>query len=373
MGANTEMDDVSAIVLQQADRLFQQHTTKDILTAADRGEWSAPLWRALEDAGLPLALVGEAAGGVGLESGDVAHLIRRAAYYSVPLPLAETIVANRMWVDAGGELLTEAMTFAPTNPRDRVDLARSNVDTVLRGTAHSVPWGAQAGGVLVFARDRDGRGFLCLVRPDQIKSNKLRRNVAYEPRDEIGLDGVVLDKDSIRPAPVYLQGNGLMAYGAAIRVQQMIGGMERCLDYALTYANERVQFGRPIGKLQAVQHMLAIAAGHFAAASAAADALLESECLGDDDFAVAIAKSRCGEAAGQVAAVCHQVHGAMGFTQEHPLHFATRRLWAWRDEWGGESYWQERIGRLICEHGGEGFWPRLADPKVQSETGSAGT
>src|SRR5207248_4651288 len=57
----------------------------------------------------------------------------------------------------------------------------------------------------------------------------------------------------------------------------------------------------------------------------------------------------------------YQVHGAMGFTQEHPLHFATRRLWAWRDEWGAESYWQERIGRMICAAGGEGFWPLLAD------------
>lgn len=96
-------------------------------------------------------------------------------------------------------------------------------------------------------------------------------------------------------------------------------------------------------------------------ASAAADALLDSERLGDDEFSVAIAKARVGEAAGHVAAICHQVHGAMGFTQEHPLHFSTRRLWAWRDEWGAETYWQEQIGRIVCAQGGEGFWPLLAD------------
>jgi acyl-CoA dehydrogenase len=107
------------------------------------------------------------------------------------------------------------------------------------------------------------------------------------------------------------------------------------MDYALTYANERVQFGRPIGKFQAVQHMLAIAAGHFASATAAADALLETERLGEELFAAAIAKARCSEAAGQVAAICHQVHGAMGFTQDHPLHFASRRLWAWSERLGG--------------------------------------
>jgi acyl-CoA dehydrogenase len=77
------------------------------------------------------------------------------------------------------------------------------------------------------------------------------------------------------------------------------------------------------------------------------------------DFAVAVAKARAGEAAGKVAEVVHQVHGAMGFTQEHPLHFATRRLWSWRDEFGNEAYWQERIGRLVCARGGDALWPLL--------------
>jgi acyl-CoA dehydrogenase len=72
-----------------------------------------------------------------------------------------------------------------------------------------------------------------------------------------------------------------------------------------------------------------------------------------------------------VAAVCQQVHGAMGFTQEHPLHFASRRLWSWRDEWGAETYWQEMIGRAICAVGGEGFWPLLVDPKVDPKVSDA--
>ena len=69
------MVDMSAIVLEQADRLFQQHVNKSILSEADGGTWPAPLWTALEDAGLPLALVPEAAGGVGLAVGEVANLI----------------------------------------------------------------------------------------------------------------------------------------------------------------------------------------------------------------------------------------------------------------------------------------------------------
>jgi acyl-CoA dehydrogenase len=90
------MEDMSVIVLEQADRLFQHHVNKAILSEADGGKWPASLWTALEDAGLPLALVPESAGGAGLAAGVVARLIRRAAFYSVPLPLAETMVANRL-------------------------------------------------------------------------------------------------------------------------------------------------------------------------------------------------------------------------------------------------------------------------------------
>ncbi len=358
------MEDISAIVREQADRLFQQHIDKNILSSADGGKWPTALWAAIEDAGLPLALVPEAAGGVGLGAGDAAGLIRLAAYYSVPLPLAETMMANRLWVDAGGDALPDAVTLAPVNSRDRLLVTQAPAGMILRGIAHHIPWGVEAGTILVFARDSSGSGFLCRVPSNSALRNTKRRNVAGEPRDDMQFDSIEVAAGDIRPAPNYLAADGLLTYGAAIRVQQMIGGMERCMDYALAYASERVQFGRAIGKFQAIQHMLAVAAGHLAAASATADALLETQRLADDAFAVAIAKARCGEAAGHIAAVCHQVHGAMGFTQEHPLHFASRRLWAWRDEWEAESFWQERIGRMICARGSEQFWPFLADAQA---------
>ncbi|WGR93066.1 acyl-CoA dehydrogenase [Bradyrhizobium sp. ISRA443] len=359
------MENMSFIVLEQADRLFQQQIDKKVLSEADAGHWPDTLWGALEDAGLPLALVPETKGGVELASGVVASLIRRSAFHSVPLPLAETMMANALWTDAGGKVIEGAVTLAPVNHQDRITLASGATGVTLHGIARHVPWGKQASNALVFARDAGGKAYLCRVPTAKVRSSKKRRNVAYEPREDIEFDGVHLTASDVLPSPAYLTAEGLMPFGAAIRVQQMIGGMERCMDYALAYANERVQFGRPISKFQAIQHMLAIAAGHFAAASAAGDTLVEAERLGDDVLAVAIAKSRCGEAAGQVAAICHQVHGAMGFTQEHPLHYASRRLWSWRDEWGAEPWWQERIGRMVCAEGGERFWPLLVDrPRV---------
>lgn len=362
------MEDMSAIVLEQADRLFAQHIDKKVLSAADAGHWPDALWGAVEDAGLPLALVPEMKGGAGIAPDVAASLIRRSAYHSVPLPLAETIMANALWTDAGGEVVAGAVTLAPVNPQDRIALVSGSTGVTLQGVARHVPWGKQAPTTLVLARDANGEAFLCRVPSDKTRTNKTRRNVAYEPREDVDFGGVQLAASDVLPAPSCLGADGLMPFGAAIRVQQMIGAMERCMDYALSYANERVQFGRPIAKFQAIQHMLAIAAGHFAAASAAGDTVTESPILGDDALAVAIAKSRCGESAGQVAALCHQVHGAMGFTQEHPLHYATRRLWSWRDEWGAEPWWQEKIGRMICEQGGEGFWPLLVDRPAAAGT-----
>jgi acyl-CoA dehydrogenase len=250
-------------------------------------------------------------------------------------------------------------TFAPVTADDSIAITFSREGATLNGIARHVPWGGDVLHLVVFARDESGAGYFAHVERAAAAISQRRRNVAYEPRDNLQFDGISVPLDAVFKAPHHLSSDGLLLYVAAIRVQQMVGGMERALDYALTYANERVQFGRPIGKFQAIQHMLAVAAGHFAASSAAADAMAEGEAFADDRFAIAVAKSRCGEAAGHVAAVCHQVHGAMGFTHEHALHFATRRLWSWRDEGGSESYWQEWIGRQICAKGGEALWPSI--------------
>jgi acyl-CoA dehydrogenase len=75
---------------------------------------------------------------------------------------------------------------------------------------------------------------------------------------------------------------------------------------------------------------------------------------------VASAKIRVGEAAGEGAAIAHQVLGAIGFTQEHVLHRYTRRLWAWRDDFGSESVWAVKLGHLVAAKGADVLWPMLA-------------
>jgi acyl-CoA dehydrogenase len=134
---------------------------------------------------------------------------------------------------------------------------------------------------------------------------------------------------------------------------------------SVTYANERVAFEKPIAKFQVIQHNLAKLAGEaaaaIAAAGSAADAIQSAKSFDESVFLeVAAAKIRVGEAATAGTAIAHQIHGAIGFSQEHALHRFTQRLWAWRDDFGSESFWAVRLGTLIASRGADALWPLLA-------------
>jgi acyl-CoA dehydrogenase len=348
-------DEIAAILLDQAERIFAKHVTPACLKAADEGCFPASAWEAVLAAGLTLALVPEESGGGGVDGAVAGQLIRRSAYHALPAPFADTLMAQALWARAGGEPFEGAASLA-AEAGTRLG-GKAGTHTV-SGSVRQAAWGADVDHLLLLT-SADGAACVVLL-PRAARAAHSRRNLANEPRVSFTLEDEPVADANIRPlAGNLFSADGLGVFGAFARAQQMAGAMERCLDLALTYANERQQFGKPIGRFQAVQHMLAEATGQWAAAAAAAE--LAAAAFGNEAFplAAAVAKARCGEAAGKVAEVCHQVHGAIGFTHEHPLHFFTRRLWAWRDEFGQEAFWQERIGRTVCGHGGEALWPQL--------------
>jgi len=202
----------------------------------------------------------------------------------------------------------------------------------------------------------DGRPHLACVASGAA-SVAADRNMAAEPRDRLRFaDAAVL---AAAPAPSELGPDGLVPWGALVRSLQMAGGLDQVLDQCVRYANERSQFGRPIGKFQAIQQQLAVLASHTAAAGMAALVAARAAETGDPGFEIAVAKSRVGEAAGAGCAIAHQVHGAIGFTYEHALHFTTRRLWSWRSEFGNDSEWSVRLGREVAGRGADALWRTL--------------
>jgi alkylation response protein AidB-like acyl-CoA dehydrogenase len=99
----------------------------------------------------------------------------------------------------------------------------------------------------------------------------------------------------------------------------------------------------------------------MAAAGSAADAIADAVAFDEGIFLeAASAKIRVGEAAGAGSAIAHQVLGAIGFTREHTLHRFTRRLWAWRDDFGNESFWAVELGKAVAAKGADELWSMLA-------------
>ena len=150
---------------------------------------------------------------------------------------------------------------------------------------------------------------------------------------------------------------GPVRAGAAV---QLAAALEQVLAWTVQYAGERVQFGRPLGKFQAIQMELAEMAGEVTAVTALTDAAVQAVERGENVvLACAAAKVRAGAAVEVVARLAHQVHGAIGFTQEHKLHHLTRRLWSWRDEAGSELAWSRVLGAGLLADGPDGLWPAL--------------
>jgi acyl-CoA dehydrogenase len=343
----TQADDSPRDLLRDtATRLFQDLCAPAALRAAAGGVWPENMWRAMEDAGLPRALVPEAAGGSGVGFADAMVIVHAAGRFALPLPLPETMLA--------GWLLARANLPVPEGPMtvafgESVSLTRNERGCHPRGLAVRVPW-ARAHTTIVAM---DDAGTVAIV-PREDCTFEPGENVAREPRDSVTLGGRTESAGDAR-----LDRQQLRAVGAALRAQQIAGALARVTEMTTQYALDRMQFGRPIGKFQAVQQNMAVLAGQAAAAGAAAGMAADAV---DDTIRllpIAAAKARCGEAAGIGAAITHQVHGAIGFTQEHSLHFLTKRLWSWRDEFGNETVWNRFVGRHMAKAGPARYWAEI--------------
>ena len=344
------MSETRDLVREAAERLFEKHCSAETMRRADAGEFPQALWRALTQAGYDVALVPESGGGAGLEMSDALSLLISAGRHSLPAPLAETMLASWLLQSAGLAVPEGPLTVAPVREGDALAAKRDGAAWRIEGSATRIPWARQCGTIAVLA-ESGGNSVVALVAAADC-AIKDGHNVAGEPREDLVFSGTKTLQAGASP----ISAGALRALGAVMRSAQIAGALQRVLETSVQYARERVQFGRPIGRFQAVQQNLAVLAGQTAAATAAAEAAIEAAPHDLDSLAVAAAKIRAGEAAGIGAAIAHQVHGAIGFTQEHRLHYSTRRLWSWRDEFGNEAYWSRRLGGKVAAAGAERLW-----------------
>ena len=350
------MSDTRSLLIDAAARLFADLRTREVSAAAERGEWPAALWSAVENAGLSAAARSQERGGPGASFGDVGALLRVAGAFAVPIALAETMLAEQMLAAAQLAPLSGPVSVGPVMLSDRLVLSRRSDAWSLAGALHRIPWGRDVAAVVVIASLEGKPATVIVERP---RMERKDRNYAHEPRDDLRLDDCILADDAVGEPGHGWDADTLRFRGALFRCLQMTGALERILALTVAYAKDRVAFGRPIGKFQAVQQQIAVLATQVAAASAAAQAAADAIENSDARFAIGAAKARVGEAAGIAAGIAHQVHAAMGFTHEHTLHLNTRRLWSWRDEFGNEADWFAWVGQEAARVGGESLWAFL--------------
>ncbi len=323
-------------------------------------EFDPALWAALEQTGLTLLSTPEAAGGSGGEPADSAVLLAAAGEHAAPAPLAETDLL-------AGWLLAASGLPVPAGPLSaaagELAVSRSEGRVAVSGRLERVPWARVAGTVVALVPEAD----VVVALPAGSYTLIEGENLAREPRDRVDVD-TALPVDAVVPAPPGAF-RELLLRGALARALQLTGAAQRALEMMVRHAREREQFGRPIARFQAVTQQIAQAAGEVAACSAATDAAVRAAAAGfgipRTALDVGVAKSRTSAAAGTVAAIAHQVHGAMGFTLEHRLRLVTTRMWAWREEYGNEAYWDGEVGAAALDAGADGLWGLITGPAQQ--------
>jgi acyl-CoA dehydrogenase len=182
-------------------------------------------------------------------------------------------------------------------------------------------------------------------------------NMAGEPRDDVVITS---DKLQNKAELVGISVEDINSWLALGRAAQIAGAMRSVLERTVEYANERAQFGRQIGKFQAVQQQLAVQAELTSASICAVDSAIAHLGTEQEWELIACAKVTTSESAGIAAKTAHAVHAAIGFTQEYPLQLSTRRLWSWRDEQGNEAEWSARLGAYCMNLEADSLWCWLA-------------
>jgi len=358
--------EIRSMLIESATRLFADHVDAKTLDAAKRDGWSEKLWAVVEQADLPGISIPEDAGGAGGTLSDATAVLRVAGRYAAPVPLAESgMLAGWMLAGSGLPCRREPMAAGPVHDEDAIVVYRDGADWIASGKLSRVPWARVAKRLVLLATD-GGNDFVVSIDPSRC-GIRPGRNLANEPRDDVVLKDLRLSESEISPAGSGIDRESLRLRGALARAVMTAGALERALELSVQYAQQRVQFGRKIGQFQAIQQELARFGGEVAAAVAvalSAAGILDRHAAGevmrrDAMLAVASAKIRAANAAHEGALIAHQVHGAIGVTDEYVLHHSTLRLWAWSEEFGNETYWATALGGAVHARGADQLWPAL--------------
>ncbi|KWX66350.1 acyl-CoA dehydrogenase family protein [Mycobacterium sp. NAZ190054] len=306
------------------------------------------LWDKLDGLGLVRLTGTPAGGGSGAGWPEAAALIAASVRHAVRLPLPEHDLLACWLLEAAG---------CPVDSTARTVCVLDE-----SGTATAVPWASTADRVVVVWTDGD-RAHLVDAAATGLRITP-GTNMIGEPRDTVSADLAALGPRAVAVDTALV--SQLHRRSALVRSIQVCAALDVIVDLVVEHTTSRIQFGRPLAKFQAVQHLVADIAAETALARAATEAALSAAVdkdwsAPDLDFLVAVARSCTGHAASVVVRNSHQAFGAIGTTVEHRLHLYTRAALAWRSEYGSVRHWDEQVTRSAVAAGANGLWGLIAD------------
>jgi alkylation response protein AidB-like acyl-CoA dehydrogenase len=340
----------------------------------DPAGYDAGLWKKFAELGWTGLVVPEAYGGAGLSYVDLVLVLEEMGRVMLPSPFIWTAMFAEALIRAGseeqkrrilpkiaaGEIVATCAVLEPAGNwgADGITAtARAHgAGFTLDGVKLFVNDGHVAGYILVAARTgaagEDGVTLFALdARRAGIAISALKTMDATRKLSEVTLSGVEATADDV----VGTVGGGWPVLSAAIDrgkvmiAAEMMGGAQKVLDMTVEYAKVRVQFGRPIGSFQAVQHkcadMMIDIEGAKSAVYYAAWAV--SNEIAAAPLAAALAKAAASDAFRRVAANGIQLHGGIGFTWDHDLHLYFKRAKSSEFTFGDASYNRELVAQGI--------------------------
>ena len=339
----------------------------------DKLGYSPAMWKSMAEMGWLGLIIPEEYGGFGMNFLDLGVLLEEMGRAAVLSPYFSTVVLGALpLLDIGteeqknrflpkiadGELI---FTLALLEPDARYSAGDVRLKATpdkegytLNGTKLFVPYAHLADYIMVVARtghkekEEDGITVFIVDAKSRGISHKVLKTMCNDKLCEVVFKDVVVPKQMIL-GELDNGWSGIqraMQRASVASCCEMVGGAQQVLDMTVSYCKQRLQFGRPIGSFQAIQHYCANMATDIDGAKLVTyqAAWMISRGL-ECDLEIAIAKSWTGNVYRRTTAMSHQIHGAIGITMDYDLHFYSRRAKAAEVTFGDADFWQETIAR----------------------------
>ena len=343
----------------------------------DEKGYPPQLWRAMAELGWMGLPFPEKYGGGDGSFLDLGVLLEEMGRACLPGPFFSTVVLGGLSIlDMGSEeqkaeLLSQIaegnliLTLALTESDGRYDADSIAVEAIaqqdqyfITGNKLFVPDAHVADWLICVARTGKGSGVeegltLFLVKgASSGMTCELLPSLAKDRQCEVVFNRVAVTRDHVlgKPDNAWVQLRQILQRAAVAKSIEMLGAAQQMLEMTVDYAKERVQFDRPIGSFQAVQHhcanmAIAVDSARYVAYQAAWKLSEGLPC----DMEAAAAKAWTSDACRQVAALGHQVHGAIGFTLDHDMQLYSRRTRLAEVTLGDADFHREAIARMLEE------------------------